>query len=438
MLCKCYAKLVLGYGVRHLSDKDTAEYAERLKNGAVLLTTRNGIFQARLYAGNRRYIYKSLKTRDLEEARERAVRAYYELEFRKEQNLPTQQKRFSDVINEYVRMREAQHLRGDYKRGKNAKGQQTSPFMLRQIQRVSKFWHEYCGTKTVEKIDDAVLKDYVEWRRDYYARMPKDKIPRNAKLNPADKTLEWETTFALTLLKYAHERGYRGNKPLPKFRYKAQRNRTRPPFSAEEYRRLYVGMRRWIRDTDNERWRYTRELLRDYVLLLANSGLRVGEANGLRVGDISKFKDENDRELYGFNVDGKTGKRFVVIRSNANRYVDRTIERNARWQAEWQRIADERGEALNDYLFKMADGTPIITLIDQFNVLLEREGLTHSADGEKYSLYSLRHFYAVHMLRKGRVNVFDIARNMGTSVQIIESYYGKHATSRVLATRLGS
>ncbi|MDB2574295.1 hypothetical protein N9X94_06270 [Planktomarina temperata] len=88
-----------------MSDKETVEYAEKLKDGKVLLSTRNGIFQARLYAGNRRYIYKSLKTRDLDEARERAVRAYYELEFRKEQNLPTQQKRFSDVINEYVRMR---------------------------------------------------------------------------------------------------------------------------------------------------------------------------------------------------------------------------------------------------------------------------------------------------------------------------------------------
>ncbi len=76
--------------VRHLSDKIDAEYAERLKDGAVLLSTRNGIFQVRLYAGNRRYIYKSLKTRDLETARERAVRAYYELEFCKEQNLPTQ------------------------------------------------------------------------------------------------------------------------------------------------------------------------------------------------------------------------------------------------------------------------------------------------------------------------------------------------------------
>lgn len=422
-----------------MSDNAKAEYAEKLKDGKVLLTTRNGIFQVRLYAGNRRYIFKSLKTRDLDEARERAIRAYYELEFRKEQNLPTQQKRFSDVINEYIRLRESQHLRGDYVRGKNAKGQQTSAHMLRQIKRVSKFWHEYCGKYTVERVNDAVLKGYVDWRRDYYHRMPKHQRPRNAKLNVADKTLEWETTFALTLLKYAQEKGYLGNKPVPKFRHKAQRFDTRPPFSAAEYRRLYTGMRRWMyEEKRNPKWHYTRELLRDYVLILANSGMRVGEANNLRVSDLVKFKDENDRELYGFNVNGKTGKRFVVIRSNANRYVDRVLERSAVWQAEWERLAAKRGEKLNDYLFKMADGRQVTTLIDQFNTVLEREGLTHSTDGEKYSLYSLRHFYAVQMLRKGRVNIFDIARNMGTSVQIIEAYYGKHATSRVLATRLGS
>lgn len=421
-----------------MSGKDTAEYAERLKDGKVLLSSRNGIFQVRLYAGNRRYIYKSLKTRDINEARERAYRAYYELEFRKEQNLPTQQKRFADIVAEYTRMREQQHERGTYKRGEKTNQQTTSAHMLRQIKRVSRFWLEYCGSKTVERIDDALLKGYVDWRREYYHRVPADKRPRNAKINPADKTLEWETTFALTLLKYAHERGYRGNKPLPKYRYKAQRNKTRPPFSAEEYRRLYVGMRRWMyEERDNPRWRYTRELLRDYVLILSNSGIRVGEANHLRTSDISVLRDENDRELYGFDVNGKTGKRFVVLRANAKRYVDRVLERNRKWHDEWQRIADERGEQMNDYLFKMADGSQVTTLIDQFNTVLQREGLTHNADGEKHSLYSLRHFYAVQMLRKGRVNIFDIARNMGTSVQIIESYYGKHATSRVLATRLG-
>ncbi len=34
-------------------------------------------------------------------------------------------------------------------------------------------------------------------------------------------------------------------------------------------------------EKDNARKRYTRELLRDYVLVLTNSGMRVGEANNV-------------------------------------------------------------------------------------------------------------------------------------------------------------
>lgn len=67
-------------------------------DGKVLLFTRNGVFQARLYSGNRHYIYKSLRTRDVNKARDLAMRAHYELEFRKEQKLPLQQKRFSEVL----------------------------------------------------------------------------------------------------------------------------------------------------------------------------------------------------------------------------------------------------------------------------------------------------------------------------------------------------
>jgi integrase len=180
------------------------------------------------------------------------------------------------------------------------------------------------------------------------------------------------------------------------------------------------------------------------VLILANSGMRVGEANNLRVSDLERFTDERGRENYAFNVNGKTGKRYVILRATAKRYVDRCLERNERWRNEWATTAlkgtkphNRKTAQHDDWLFRMPDGNKIITLIDQFNAVLEREKLTHNADGEKYTLYSLRHFYAVQMLRHGRVNVFDIARNMGTSVQIIENYYGKHATAQELATRLG-
>ena len=90
----------------------------------------------------------------------------------------------------------------------------------------------------------------------------------------------------------------------------------------------------------------------------------------------------------------------------------------------------------DDWLFAMRDGSRVITLIDQFDKVLELAGITHNSHGDKYTLYSLRHFYAVLSLRRG-IGVFDVARNMGTSVQVIQNYYSKHATPRKLATQLG-
>jgi integrase len=86
--------------------------------------------------------------------------------------------------------------------------------------------------------------------------------------------------------------------------------------------------------------------------------------------------------------------------------------------------------------FAMPDGSKIVTLIDQFNAVLKQAGIQRNGFGEKYSLYSLRHFYAVMALRDG-IGVFEVARNMGTSVQMIQEYYGKQATAAIFAMRLG-
>ena len=61
--------------------------------------------------------------------------------------------------------------------------------MLRQVKRVSKFWREYAGSKSVQDIGDQDLKQFVAWRRDYYATRP---IPQNGKRHPTDKTIQWE------------------------------------------------------------------------------------------------------------------------------------------------------------------------------------------------------------------------------------------------------
>ena len=395
------------------------EHRHSLQDGKLLLFTRNGLWQARIYLGDRRYLWRSLKTSDYDRAHQLGMRLLHETEFKLSAGLPTHQRSFLTVINEYVATRERDNALGKAAGPSSVKF--TSDAMLRQIQRVSKFWREYAGNRAVEAVDDKVLSGYVPWRKEYYQRLPQ--LPPNAKLHPTDKTLQWEIGLGKTMVKFAHEQGYRGTKPLPSFSFTPKVKRVRPAFTLLEYRQLYRTMRSWIAEADSDRSRRSRLLLRDYVLVLANSGLRVGEANNLRVRDAVPFKDGLGRLNMELHVRGKTGARVVIPRVSAHRYVSRVLERHP----------DPQPDA---WLFCHADGSQVITLIDGFNALLTRTGITRNSAGEKYTLYSLRHFYATMSIRAG-LPIYSIAKNMGTSVGIIEAYYGKHATAQSQAVMLG-
>lgn len=417
-----------------------SNYREELEDGKVLIYLRNGIFQARLYLGERRYLNKSLKTSIVAEARTLARKFLYETEYKQQEGLPLNYRTFSDVLTEYLKFREQQYEQGQKANSKPQRNQTVSIHMLKQIRRVSKFWHEYCGKTPITKVDNAVLLDYIAWRKDYYHRKPADQIPRSAKLNPTDSTLLWETTLAKTVLRWAHDRGYRGNTQLPTWHYKKQNRIVRPTFTPAEYKRVYERMRAWIRETDDDEYRYTRELLRDYVLILANSGMRVGEANNLKETDIEPFVDERGRKNYMLRVNGKTGSHIVIPRTGAVPYIERVLARNAARKAEGDqrttRSPKRKTDSGKGWFFAMYNGDKVVTLIDQFQTVLASINLLENRHGERYTLYSLRHFYAVNRLRKG-IPVFDVARNMGTSVQVIEQYYGKDANTLAVAASLG-
>jgi integrase len=376
-----------------------------LENDCVFVYERNGIYQARIRTEDNRYLWRSLKTRNQSEAISLARRLFHSIEFRKQSGLPFGSRSVSRTIDEYVSLRELQHTQGH-----------TSIYMVRQIRRVVKFWREYIGSLPIEAVGNKELSGFIEWRKAYYAKF--ETLPRNAKLNPADKTLQWEMTLFKSIVKWAHDQGYRGNQPLPTFTFTPKKIRVRPAFEVFEYRRLLRALIAWKRDSPNETWRHA-----DYVLVLANSGMRVGEANNLKRRDLETFEDDRGRRNYRFKVKGKTGERDVILRASAAKSVDRLLTRRS-------------GAKPDDWLFVMGDGNRVTTLIDQFDKVLELAGVVRNSYGAKYILYSLRHFYAVQSLRR-RIGIFDVARNMGTSVQVIQSYYGRHATPRTLATQLG-
>jgi hypothetical protein len=64
-----------------------------------------------------------------------------------------------------------------------------------------------------------------------------------------------------------------------------------------------------VKTAKDKRIKLSRELLRYYVLVLANSGMRPGEAHNLRIRDAHQFRDEKGRTNYRLVLRGKTVRR---------------------------------------------------------------------------------------------------------------------------------
>jgi integrase len=378
-----------------LSEGSRMDGARYLEDGKLTIFKRSGMYYARLrISPGKKYVWRSLKTSDEQTAIRLGRRLLFQIEQRADQGLPPKSKKFSKVIDDYIRFRERDHVHG-----------KTSAGMLRQIIRVSKFWREYAGEMAVDAIDDKVMREFIPWRRDYYSGF--EKLPKNAKRHPTDKTLQWDMMLGKAIIRWAHEQGLRGGKPLPTVTFTPKKKRVRPAFELWQYRQLWRTLCKRIKAAKDLHTRLSRELLRYYVLVLANSGMRPGEAHKVRLHDVHPFRDERGRKNYRLIVRGKTGERDVILRSVAAKRLDKYL-------------AKRRSEDTQGFLFVMPDGSQVLSQIDQLNAALKEAGIEKSSFGEKYSVYSLRHFYAVNALRNG-IGVCKFAGNSDPLRGIIAS-----------------
>ncbi len=79
-------------------------------------------------------------------------------------------------------------------------------------------------------------------------------------------------------------------------------------FSPEEYKQLYEATRARAKSPKNPRWKAACENLHDYVLFMANTGLRPDEAARLEFRDVAIVTDEATGErILEIEVRGKRG-----------------------------------------------------------------------------------------------------------------------------------
>lgn len=226
----------------------------------------------------------------------------------------------------------------------------------------------------------------------------------------------------IRVINLAKERGVVGNHfVVPMLDSKGEKSRPRPAFADKELEDLIAYTPSWVDKAYTERTRQMRILCSFYIQFLVNTGIRHGtEALPLRWKHLQWHHIEEKRYLRIW-VSGKTGPRYLIAKNE----VLVVLEELMRWQKLPYANLDELIEAkLDKLIFRLATGHAISNLENIFRNLMKQSGLRQDSGGQTRTLYSLRHTYATRALAKG-VDIHTLARQMGTSVLMIEKHYSK-------------
>ena len=282
----------------------------------------------------------------------------------------------------------------------------------RTISYVKLYSVDYFGSFKIDKITSKDFYDFWDWRRTNFK-----------KKKPTDETLNRERTSIQSVLKFGFQRGYTTDQiTIP--RIKTNGISRRPTFTMDEWRKITKGMRQWVEEgRPVGKWR-DRFLLQQYVLLMSNSGVRIGEMRNLKWEDTSSIVTDEGTQLV-LRVDGKTGERDVVLNPGSDVYLKRLYDLRL------EELNNERPPS-NEYVFlSRRSKKPYSTFKTSFNSMLEFCGIELSKNGLNRTIYSLRHFYATQRL-KGNINPYHLSKQMGTSVEMIQKFYGHILTLDVI------
>ncbi len=276
---------------------------------------------------------------------------------------------------------------------------------------------------------------------------------------PARSTMLHEIVHLRQVLKFAEGKGWIPFVPNLSTPYMTQGKKGRRAwFSPEEYQKLYEATRARIDEGTRAGWKTHYEDLHDFVLFMANTGLRPDEALRLEMRDVKIEDDYATRQtILVIDVRGKTGvgycksthqavhpftrlqaRRLHELRLQAVGFenLQRTyphlnkMEIEARFQAEIDAV-DEK-ELLKQLPFALVFPT---FNRDAFNKILDEQGLKFDRDGKRRTAYSLRHTYISTRLMEG-ASIHMIANNCRTSVQMIEEHYASHIKDRLDAAAI--
>ena len=395
-----------------------------------------------------KYKIVSLKTADVTEATARAFDHDSELRFKVKHQMPVFDKLFGEVAKEF----------SAFQKERAEAGEITLKRWYTMDNYISAQLNRYVGSSQITQIFEDKWKGYPIWRQKNRisraarkkkkkslirlkplpeAEMTEEDIEKAKGPRVSDGTIRSEMAVFRSIMIYAAGKGYIRENQVFRSRLNLDKPR-REAFTPQEYKQLHTFGRSWVKAAKNDYFKWYRAMTYSFMLVMTNTGMRPPEAKNLRWRDIDVRKDKQGRPFVCLNVRGKDKFRELVAPQTVATYLDDIKELFA--EAYRRRNPDTpKNQKIepkpDDFVFINHKGE---TSKDLYKSLIEdlftESGLLTSSSGSRRSTYCFRHTYATFRLTYG-VDVYFLAKQMGTSVQMIEDYYG-HITPAKNAERI--
>ena len=379
------------------------------------------IWQFRMYIRtDKQHFRQSLRTRDFESAKARAVDKSMELSSMVRQDVKVFGVTLGELIKEYLDYRMNDVVIGDIVIGRHS----AMKSQLNNLLRIKS------GDTKLSELDRECLHDY------YQTRKLENHLVTKVSIRNEQATIN-------AMFKYAYRKSHIPFEKLNFRKIKILKDEIgrRDTFTMDEYERLIKFMRKYVskKECPDDEERLERLIIRDYVFISTNTCARVGEIRQLRNKDVLDFKTMKDSKgkdvhLVKVRIRAETSKvryeREITTRGaeyftrlskntlykDANDFLftfngnqdehDKTIT-DRKWQKHWYALMDGIGLGHNGETMLNKDG-------DEIEIESHRL--------RKLEWYSLRHLGIGFRVASG-ASLVDISKMTATSINHITETY---------------